>query len=144
MKILIAEKVRLQGPNTRFIKASCQFMIDTISDQIKLITNQISSLIGNNETLNPKKAILKSISGIGDNSAGQLLILLPELGTLGGKQIAALTGLAPRNNDSGMYRGYRCVMNGRDNVKPILFMVAMAARRSKTDFRSFYEKLICQ
>lgn len=142
MKILIAEKTRLQGPNTKFIKVSCKFMIDTISDQIKLITDQISSLIESNTTLNPKKEILKSIPGIGDSSAAQLLILLPELGALNRKQIAALTGLAPRSNDSGTYRGYRSVMNGRDSIKPILFMVAMAARRSKTELRYFYEKLV--
>ena len=33
-------------------------------------------------------------------------------------------------------------MNGRDNIKPILFMVAMAARRSNSMFKIFYEKLI--
>ena len=33
-------------------------------------------------------------------------------------------------------------MNGRDNIKPILFMAAMAARRSKSQLRSFYEKLV--
>jgi transposase len=33
-------------------------------------------------------------------------------------------------------------MNGRDNIKPILFMAAMAARRSKSGFKIFYEKLI--
>ena len=43
---------------------------------------------------------------------------------------------------SGTYRGYRSVINGRDNIKPILFMVAMAARRSKTELRCFYEKLV--
>ena len=142
IKMLIAEKTRLQGPNIEFTKASCQFMIDAISDQIKLIANQISSLIEGNMDLNSKKETLKTISGVGDNSAGQLLILLPELGTLNRKQIAPLTGLAPRSNDSGTYRGYRSIMNGRDNIKPILFMVAMAARRSKSEFKIFYEKLI--
>lgn len=142
IKMLIAEKTRLQGPNIEFIKVSCKFMIDTISDQIKLITNRISSLIENNTALNSRKETLKTIAGIGDSSAGQLLILLPEFGILNRKQIASLTGLAPRSNESGTYRGYRSIMNGRDNIKPILFMVAMAARRSKTIFKAFYEKLI--
>lgn len=142
IKMLIAEKTRLQGPNVEFTKASCKFMIDAISDQIKLIANQISFLIEGNMDLKSKKETLKTISGIGDNSAGQLLILLPELGTLNRKQVASLTGLAPRSNDSGTYRGYRSIMNGRDNIKPILFMVAMAARRSKSEFKIFYEKLI--
>lgn len=142
IKMLIAEKTRLQGPNVGFTKESCKFMIDTISDQIKLVTNRISSLIEENTALDSRKETLKTISGIGDNSAGQLLILLPELGTLNRKQIASLTGLAPRSNESGTYRGYRSIMNGRDNIKPILFMVAMAARRSNSMFKIFYEKLI--
>lgn len=142
IKMLIAEKTRLQAPNNEFTKVSCKFMVDTLSDQIELITDQISSLIENDTALSSRKKILKTISGIGDNSAGQLLILLPELGTLNRKQIASLTGLAPRSNESGTYRGYRSIMNGRDNIKPILFMVAMAARRSNSMFKVFYEKLI--
>ncbi len=142
IKMLIAEKTRLQGPNVEFTKASCEFIIDAISDQIRLITNQINSLIQDNMALSSKKETLKTISGIGDNSASQLLVLLPELGTLSRKQIASLTGLAPRSNESGTFRGYRRIINGRDNIKPILFMVAMAARRSKSTFKVFYEKLI--
>lgn len=144
IKMLIAEKTRLQGPNTQFTKTSCKFMIDTISEQIKSITNQISCLIDKSTNLSSRKEVLKTISGIGDNSANQLLILLPELGTLNRKQIAALTGLAPKSNESGTYRGYRSIMNGRNNIKPILFMSAMAARRSKSEFRVFYEKLIAK
>ncbi len=101
-KMLIAEKTRLQGPNIEFTEASCKFMIEAISDQIKLITNQISSLIESNTVLNSRKETLKTISGIGDNSANQLLILLPELGTLNRKQIASLTGL-----DQGVMRAER-------------------------------------
>jgi len=51
-------------------------MIGAISDQIKLIANQISSLIGSNMDINSRKETLKTISSIGDNSTGQLLVLL--------------------------------------------------------------------
>jgi transposase len=142
MKMIIAEKARIQGPNAKFTKASCKFMIDTISDQIRLINDRIEVLIQASEALSSKKDILKTIAGIGEVSANPLLILLPELGTLDRKQIAALVGLAPRANDSGTYKGYRGTMSGRDNIKPILFMAAMAARRSHSSFRTFYEKLI--
>jgi transposase len=144
IKMLISEKARLQGPNIVFTEESVEFMIETISTQIELITNQITTLIERDKILSFRKEILKSISGIGDSSANLLLILLPELGKLNRRQIAALTGLAPRSNESGTFRGYRSVMNGRDNIKPILFMVAMAARRSKSEFKSFYEKLIAK
>ena len=33
-------------------------------------------------------------------------------------------------------------MKGRENIKPILFLAAMEARKSKTELKSFYEKLI--
>ncbi|MSO14416.1 hypothetical protein [Rickettsiales endosymbiont of Trichoplax sp. H2] len=33
-------------------------------------------------------------------------------------------------------------MKGRENIKPILFFAAMEARKSKTELKSFYEKLI--
>ena len=140
-KMLIAEKARLQAPNAKFTKASCRFMIETISDQIRLVADRINALIEANKALSIRKDVLKTISGIGEVSANQLLILLPELGTLNRRQIAALTGLAPRANDSGTYKGYRSTMSGRGNIKPILFMAAMAARRSKSELRSFYEKL---
>lgn len=144
MKMLIAEKTRLQAPNDSFTKESCRLMIEFISDQMQLITNRINTLIEANKNLSAKKDILKTISGIGEISANQLLILLPELGTLNRRQIAALTGLAPRANDSGLYKGYRSTMNGRDNIKPILFMAAMAARKSKSHLKSFYENLIAK
>lgn len=144
IKMLVAEKARLQGPNIIFTEVSVEFMIETISTQIELITSQITTLIEKNQTLSVRKETLKSISGIGDSSANLLLILLPELGTLNRRQIASLTGLAPRSNESGTFRGYRSIMNGRDNIKPILFMAAMAARRSKSGFKNFYEKLIAK
>jgi transposase len=142
MKILIAEKARIQGPNAKFTKASCKFVIETVADQIRLINDRINTLIEANKTLSSRKDILKTISGIGKISANQLLILLPELGVINRKQIAALVGLALRANDSGAYKGYRSTMSGRDNIKPILFMAAMAARRSKSQLRNFYERLI--
>jgi transposase len=61
------------------------------------------------------------------------LVLLPELGTLNRRQIAALSGLAPRANDSGKYNGYRRTGGGRSSIKPILFLAAMAARNSNTN-----------
>ena len=46
-------------------------------------------------------------------STTTLLANLPELGTLTGKQIAALVGVAPLNRDSGTWRGKRTVWGGR-------------------------------
>lgn len=139
---LVAEKNRLQAPSTKLIKDSIKTLIDAIKAQEEMITDQIDFIISNNPILNKKKEILKTIPGIGNIVAFELLILLPELGSLCRKKIASLAGVAPRNNDSGKFKGYRRTGHGRGGIKPILFLAAMAARNSKTALKEFYEKLI--
>ncbi len=141
-QMLVAEKNRSQAPRASLIKSSCSQMIDTISRQIEEITAAIDSLIEEDKTLVLKKKELQTIPGIGSIIANDLLVLLPELGTLGRRQIASLVGVAPRANDSGKYSGYRSTGHGRNLIKPILFLAAMAARNSKTEMKSFYENLI--
>ena len=141
-QMLIAEKNRLQSPSTLTVKASCQFMIQTITSQIEEITEQIRLMIDQDPTLKQKQEILKTIPGIGNIVAFELLILMPELGTIDRRKIASLAGVAPRANDSGTYQGYRKTGHGRNGIKPILFLAAMAARNSKSELKSFYEKLI--
>ena len=56
-------------------------------------------------------------------------MLLPELGALSRKQIAALVGLAPYDFDSGKLKGHRCIYGGRMAVRNVLYMAALAAFR---------------
>ena len=48
---------------------------------------------------------------------------LPEIGTLSGKAIAKLAGLAPIARDSGKKNGNRPVRGGREAVRSILYVV---------------------
>jgi transposase len=124
------------------VQESCQVMIETITQQVQLITSQINTLIEQDPELKVKKEVLKSIPGIGDITANELLVLLPELGTLSRRQIASLAGVAPIANDSGTFKGYRATGYGRSDIKPILFMAAMAARNSNSSLKGFYNRLI--
>lgn len=141
-RLLVAEKNRLQAPRADVIKQSCQAMIEAISEQIKLITDELNLKINTDPVLKKKKEILKTVSGIGEITSTELLILLPELGKLSRRQIAALAGLAPIANDSGLYKGYRATGHGRSDIKPILFLSAMAARNSNSSLKSYYNRLI--
>lgn len=141
-RLLVAEKNRLKAPRANLVQESCRVMIDTINQQVLLITAQINTLIEQDPGLKAKKEILKSIPGIGDITANELLVLLPELGTLSRRQIASLAGVAPMANDSGTFKGYRATGYGRSDIKPILFMAAMAARNSNSSLKSFYNRLI--
>jgi transposase len=145
-QILVAEKNRFKSPSIastiKFIKDSHDIMVETISNQIESITLTINTIIAKDFSLAAKKEKLKSIPGIGNIIANELLILLPELGELNRKQIASLAGLAPKANDSGRFKGYRPTGYGRTLVKPLLFMAAMAARNSNSHLKTFYQNLI--
>lgn len=140
-KILVAEKNRIQGPRAEFIKKSCEKIIEAVTNEVESITAEISSLIDTDAVLKAKKQVLMTIPGIGEIISNELIVLLPELGQISRRQIAALAGVAPIANESGINNGYRKTGYGRDLVKPILFMAAMAARNSKSDLRVFYERL---
>jgi len=52
----------------------------------------------------------------------------PEIGTLSGKAVAKLVGLAPINHDSGKHRGERRIVGGRSTVRCVLYMATLTAR----------------
>ena len=79
-QILVAEKNRIQGPRTDFIKGSCEKMIKAITDEIESIAAQIKEMINQDPVLKAKKLMLMTIHGIGETISNELLILLPELG----------------------------------------------------------------
>ena len=141
-KMLVAEKNRSQAPRVNVVKESCTIMIKALEEQLKAISDQIQDIINGSAELSHKRDVLKTVSGIGDITASELIVLLPELGTLNRRQIASLAGVAPCANDSGTKRGYRKTQHGRDGVKPALYMAAMAAGKSKSRLGAFYNKLV--
>ncbi len=58
-----------------------------------------------NSAWRAKDALLQSPKGVGPVLSRTLMALVPELGTLDRKRIAALVGVAPFNNDSGTNAG---------------------------------------
>jgi len=141
-RLLVAEKNRLQAPRANVIKKSCEVMIEVIAEQVEVVTAEINVLIEASPILTAKKAMLKTVPGIGEVTATNLLVLMPELGKLSRREIASLAGLAPRANESGKFKGYRATGAGRSTIKPILFMSAMAARNSNSTLKTFYLRLV--
>lgn len=140
-KMLVAEKNRLTSPQAKYVASSCAEVARFIDEQIGNLTLQINTIVAADENLKAKKEVLMSIPGIGEFIATELLIMLPELGTIDRRKIASLAGLAPKANESGIRSGYRGVGHGRSGIKPTLFLAAMSARNSKSPLKSFYVKL---
>ncbi len=89
-----------------------------------------------------KKDLLRSIPSVGPVLTTTLLAEVPELGTIGNKQVAALVGLAPLNRDSGQWRGKRCIWGGRATVRAVLYMATMIGIRRNPALRTLYQRLI--
>jgi transposase len=89
-----------------------------------------------------KEDLLASVPGIGKTIARTLIAELPELGSLGRRQIAALVGLAPWTRQSGQWRGKSFIGGGRKNVRSSLFVGAMVAAPYNPQLKSFRDKLV--
>ena len=88
-----------------------------------------------------KARLLRSVPAVGSVTVTTLLAHLPELGTLGRRQIAALVGVAPFNRDSGKMRGTRAIWGGRAQVRAVLYMCTLVATRRNPVLRTFYLRL---
>ncbi|MEW7975426.1 MAG: transposase [Candidatus Thiodiazotropha endolucinida] len=67
---------------------------------------------------------------------------LPELGALNNKQIAALTGHAPINRDSGRYKGKRRIQCGRNTIRVIFYMATVSTIQCNPVVKVRYDLLM--
>ena len=67
---------------------------------------------------------------------------MPELGALSRRKAAALAGLAPRPNQSGQSGAYRRTKGGRAEVKRVLFMAALSARKHNKTLSACHQRLV--
>src|SRR5215831_10569378 len=68
---------------------------------IRLLDKRLAEMVAANVALAQRYELLTSMPGVGPVLAFALIALLPELGKMSRKQIAALVGLAPYDFDSG-------------------------------------------
>jgi transposase len=140
ISMLVAEKNRLYtAPKAN--QKNIRQHIKWLERNLDQIDKDIQKQIRNSPIWRENDDILQSYKGIGPVSSTTLLSDLPELGTLDGKRIAALVGLAPFNCDSGQYRGRRRVWGGRSHVRKTLYMAAQSAKRFNPQIRAFYDRL---
>lgn len=109
--------------------------------QLARIDQTIDDSVRRSPMWRAKDDLLQSVPGIGSTTSSTLIALLPELGTLDRKQIAALVGVAPFNRDSGTLRGRRTVWGGRSRVRTALYMAALVGTRWNPTLKAFYGRL---
>lgn len=139
-EMLTAEKNRL-GCALPEMQADIQAHIDWLKERLAQLDDALAQAVDSRPAWQAQAALLRSVPGVGPVTVHTLLALLPELGHLNRKAIAALVGVAPLNRDSGRQHGKRSVWGGRGPVRAVLYMAAVAAVRCNPVLRAFYEQL---
>lgn len=137
-----AEKNHREHAYLPEVSTSVETMIQKISAEIESIEAMITDIINSDPDMQNKIDQLTSVPGIGKTTAAVLMADLPELGTLNRRQIAALTGLAPMNRDSGILRGKRMTGSGRKSIRTALFMSTIAIIQFNPKLKTFYKHLV--
>jgi transposase len=123
------------------LRAGVREHITWLDRRIKDTDREITRLIEASPLWRTRDQLLQSTPGVGPQTSARLLVSLPELGQLSGRQIAALVGVAPLNRDSGTRHGPRTTWGGRAPVRATLYMATLVATRHNPSIRAFYQRL---
>lgn len=137
--MLVAERNRLPLAHSK-AKPSIKNMIEALEKELARIDKDMHQHVQTHFA--DVSALLGSVKGIGPTTLATLIADLPELGTLGRRQISALVGVAPLNRDSGRMRGKRTIHGGRAHVRAVLYMATLVATRHNQAIKAFYQKLL--
>lgn len=125
-----------------FFRKSIKTHIGMLKKELALIESLLKEQFNQDSILKEKLDRLDEIKGVGEVTAMNILIHLPELGTLSAKEVSALAGVAPFNQDSGKRKGKREISGGRSPVRSALYMAVLTARRFNPALKQFYDRLI--
>jgi transposase len=144
IEMLVAEKNRLKQATSKPVQRDIQEMIHILSKRLKTFDSDLTKMLKQAPDWDGRVALLDTVPGIARLSAVSLLSALPELGSLGRKPIAKLAGLAPLSCDSGYKRGQRHIYGGRSEVRSILYMAALVAKRCSPVLRDYHANLLAK
>ncbi len=142
IEMIGAERQREKRVNAPRLRKSIVRLLKALEKELASVDGDIDDAVRGSPVWREKEDLLASTPGIGPAIARTLIAELPELGQLGRKQIAALSGLAPFTRQSGQWRGRSFIGGGRSAVRTALFMGAMVAKRHNPVLKAFFDRLV--
>lgn len=136
------EQNRLDTTVNAKVRQDLQRHLKWLNADLARLERDIQDFIRNTPLWRDRDRLLQSVPGVGPLTSYTIISHVPELGTLGGKQLAALVGVAPFNRDSGQFRGQRKIRGGRGKVRRQLYMAALTAVQHNPALRTFYQRLL--
>jgi transposase len=140
--MLAAEKMRLKQATGKTLRRDLKAHIEWLEKRVRNSDEGLRQAVEDSPVWQAKYDLLSEVKGIGPVAGMTLLALLPELGQLDRKRIAALVGIAPFNCDSGTLRGRRRIWGGRSEVRRVLYMATLGAIRGRNPaLMEMYQRL---
>jgi transposase len=141
--MLTVEKNRLVTVRAK-MRTDIEAHVDWLTKSLEDLDREIEEFVKGSPIWKDKDTLLQSVPGVGRVTSATMLGMLPELGKLNRQEIAALVGVAPVNKDSGKKQGKRRVYGGRADVRSVLYMAALSAKKFNPVIKKFYDRLIHQ
>ncbi|MCL2085908.1 IS110 family transposase [Candidatus Saccharibacteria bacterium] len=135
------EKSRLDKTNNVLARETIKEAILFYKKQLKIVDKDIMAFIENAKRYKKLFAEMLNVRGVGFVTAMTMLSEMPELGSANKREIAALAGVAPMENQSGMMRGRMSIKGGRKNVRNALYMAVVSAIKCNEVIKPYYRGL---
>jgi transposase len=116
--------------------------LQRIEAEILLIGKRLAEIVASDANLATRDRLIQSFLGAGPVLSHTLLALAPEIGEVDRRELAALIGVAPFDDQSGKRNGKRHIWGGRAEVRNVAYMAAMTAARCNPVLKAFKERLI--
>jgi len=134
---------RLAAPGTENVEKSIRDMIATLEKQIAELDADIKKTIDDDDDLKGKRDLIESIDGIGPTTSATLLAETPHIDKFeSSKALAAYAGVCPQLQQSGksVSKSWTTKIGNRE-LRRVLYMAALAAKRSNPVIKAFADRL---
>jgi transposase len=138
----VAEGNRLEQVELPTIQKSIQRIIKHIQKELDGVEVELARRVEENPDWKARQERLMQVQGVGTGTATALLAYMPELGSLEDGEVAALSGTAPYNRESGTQAGSRSIYGGRPAVRRALYMAALSAKAHNPILKEFFLRLV--
>ncbi len=142
IKDRVTVKTRMQTTTQTLLKRQLKERLAQVVKHLEQVDRTIMDLLAKDELLIARYEILTSIPGISKVTAFSMLIEMPELGTMSGKQAACLAGLAPISRQSGRWQGKERIRGGRAFFRRAMYMPALCTIRHDLSSKKKYDQLV--
>lgn len=124
------------------IQSSMDRTIAGFTAELDQLEAAIADVMARDPEMAARNRLLQSTPGIGMVASATLLGLLPELGKIDAKAIAALVGVAPITAESGTQAKRATIKGGRKLIRTTLYVATITATRCNPVIKAYYARLL--